>query len=151
MSWFVGGSFFQLSELFCSLIRDESEIHVPPEKPVEKLMTKKLLAIPLVLAIALCVCANSAFAEGTKKSEPGTPVEVKETSTKEITKSNVKLKKDMEKLLADSKAGKVAPRPQQFPRTSRSNLSKTTKIALIAVAAGSAIFLAILFHDLSKD
>jgi hypothetical protein len=112
-------------------------------------MTRKLLAFPLLFVIALG--STSVFAEGTKKSEPAAPVEVKETSAREAGKAKTKLKTDMDKLLSDARAGKVAPRPQQFPQTSRNNLSKTTKIALIAVAAGSAIFLAILFHDLSKD
>jgi hypothetical protein len=113
-------------------------------------MTKKLLAFPLVLALMLCVCATSVFAEGVT-SEPGTPSEVKETSVKGTGKANAKLKKDMEKLLADVKAGKVAPRQQQFPPTAKNNLSKTTKIAILAAAVGSAIFLIVLFHDLSKD
>jgi hypothetical protein len=116
-----------------------------------KLMTKKLLTIPLVLAIALCCCSISAFAEGAKKNEPATTVEVKETSAKELSRTKTKLKTDMDRLMADTKAGKVAPRPQPFPQRSRNNLSKTTKIAILAAAVGSAIFLAVLFHDLSKD
>jgi hypothetical protein len=114
-------------------------------------MTKKLLAFPLMLALAICVCATSAFADGLKAGEPGTAPEVKETSARGASKANVKLKTDMEKLLTDAKAGKVAPRPQQFPPTAKNNLSKTTKIAILAAAVGSAIFLIVLFHDLSKD
>jgi len=114
-------------------------------------MTKKLLVFPLVLALMLCVCAASVFADGIRTSEPGTPPEVKETSAKGTSKANAKLRKDMEKLLADVKAGKVAPRAQQFPPTAKNNLSKTTKIAILAAAVGSAIFLIVLFHDLSKD
>ena len=113
-------------------------------------MTKKLLAFPLVLALALGVCSASVFANGSKASEPGTSPEAKETSAKG-SNSKAKLKTDMEKLVNDAKAGKVAPRPQQFPRTAKNNLSKTTKIAILAAAVGSAIFLAVLFHDLSKD
>ena len=114
-------------------------------------MNKRLLAFPLVLALALSVCASSAFAEVPKASEPGTRSEVKVASEKPAAQPNAKLKKDMNKLVNDAKAGKIAPRPQQFPQTSRNNLSKTTKIALIATAIGTTIFLAILFHDLSKD
>jgi hypothetical protein len=113
-------------------------------------MTKKLLAFPLVLTLALWVCSNSVFAEGSKTGEPGT-APVKETSAKGANKASAKLKTDMEKLLTDAKAGKVAPRPQQFPPTAKNNLSKTTKIAILAAAVGSAIFLIVLFHDLSKD
>jgi len=113
-------------------------------------MIKRLLAFPLILTLAVCVCSTAAFAEGSKTSELGTSPEAKETPVKG---SNVKakLKTDMEKLANEARAGKVAPRVQQFPPTSRNNLSKTTKIALIATAIGTTIFLAILFHDLSKD
>ena len=113
-------------------------------------MTKKLLVFPLVLALALCVCSTQAFAEGAKGSEPGTASEVKETSAKG-SNSKAKLKADMEKLVTDAKAGKVSPRPQQFPRTAKNNLSKTTKIAILAAAVGSAITLIWVFHELSKD
>jgi len=114
-------------------------------------MTKRLLAFPLVLALALCVCSTSVFADGLKAGEPGTSPEVKETSAKGANKANLKLKSDMEKLLSDAKAGKVAPRPQQFPPTAKNNLSKTTKIAILAAAIGSAIVLIVVFHELSKD
>lgn len=112
---------------------------------------KKILTLPLMLVVVVCVCATSAFAEGTKKSERATPVEAKETSTKEAGKAQPKLKTDMERLVNDAKAGKVAPRQQQFPQTSRNNLSKTTKIAILAAAIGSAITLIVIFHELSKD
>src|ERR1051326_2757955 len=118
------------------------------EKPLENFMKKKLLTIPLALVLVLCVCSVSVFAN---VSEPATSPEVKATAEKEASKTNAKLKKDMENLLANAKAGKVAPRQQQFPRTARNNLSKTTKIALIATAIGTSIFLIVLFHDLSKD
>jgi len=114
-------------------------------------MTKRLMTLPLVLALALFVCSTSVFADGSKASEPGTSPEVRETSAKGVSKANAKLKTDMEKLLTDAKAGKVAPRPQQFPQTGRNNLSKTTKIAILVAAIGSAIFVGILLHDLSKD
>src|SRR5262245_3490253 len=113
-------------------------------------MNKRLLAFPLAPALALCLCA-SAFADVPKGSVTGTTPEVKATSEKATTQPVAKLKKDMDKLVNDAKAGKIAPRRQQFPQTSRNNLSKTTKIALIATAIGTTIFLAILFHDLSKD
>lgn len=112
-------------------------------------MNKRFFAFALVLAI--CVCATSSFAEVPKGSEPGSVSDAKVTSEKATNQRGAKVKKDMDKLVNDAKAGKIAPRPQQFPQTSRNNLSKTTKIALIATAIGTTIFLAILFHDLSKD
>jgi preprotein translocase subunit SecF len=114
-------------------------------------MNKRTSAVPLVLALALFVSSTAVFAEGAKTNGAGTAPEVKVTSEKATTHTSSKLKKDMDKLVNDAKAGKVAPRPQQFPQTSRSNLSKTTKIALLVTAIGTTIFLAILFHDLSKD
>ena len=114
-------------------------------------MNKRLLAFPLVLALALSVCVTSAFADVPKTGEPGTTPDAKAVSEKAPAQTGVKLKKDMDRLVRDARAGKIAPRPQQFPQTSRNNLSKTTKIALIATAIGTTIFLAILFHDLSKD
>src|SRR6185369_11631800 len=116
-----------------------------------ELMTKKLLAFPLVMALVLGICCTAAFADGSKGNEPSIVPEAKENSAKGSNKTNAKLKTDMEKLVTAAKAGKVAPKPQQFPQTSRSNLSKTTNIALIATAIGTSIFLIVLFHDLSKD
>jgi hypothetical protein len=112
-------------------------------------MTRKLLAFPLVLALALGVCSTSVFA-GARTSEPSTSSDVKEPA-KGISKANAKLKTDIDKLVNDAKAGKVSPRPQQFPRTAKNNLSKTTKIAILAAAIGSAITLIVVFHELSKD
>jgi hypothetical protein len=114
-------------------------------------MTKRLFAIPLVLVLALSVGSTSVFAEGTKKVETITLPEVKEAPAKGAKKADAKLKTDMEKLVNEARAGKVAPKPQQFPQTSRRNLSKTTKIAILASAIGATIFLIVLFHDLSKD
>jgi hypothetical protein len=56
----------------------------------------------------------------------------------------------MEKLVADAKAGKVAPAPQQFPPATRNNLSTAAKIGIVA-AIGAGIFLIVMFHQLSKD
>jgi uncharacterized membrane protein YraQ (UPF0718 family) len=114
-------------------------------------MTKKLLAFPLVVALVLGICCTAAFADGSKGNEPSIVPEAKENSAKGANKTNAKLKTDMEKLVTAAKAGKVAPKPQQFPQTSRSNLSKTTKIAIIASAIGAAITLIVVFHELSKD
>jgi len=113
-------------------------------------MTKKLL-FPLALAFVLFVSSISVFAEGPKKIEPGNSVEVKDASVKEASKAKTKLKTDVEKLVAAAKDGKLAPHPQQFPPTARNNLSKTAKIAILASAIGSAIFLIVIFHELGKD
>ena len=113
-------------------------------------MTKRLFSFWLALALGLCIWPASLFAHGTLTAASGESTEVKETPAKEQSKANLKLKRDMEKLLADAKAGRVAPRQQQFPRTAKSNLSTTAKIGIIA-AIGGAITLIIVFHELSKD
>ena len=114
-------------------------------------MTRKLLVFPLSFFLAGFVSGVSAFGAPSKGIEPGTSAEVKETSARAAPKANAKLKSDMKKLLSDAKAGKVAPRPQQFPQTTRSNMSKTTKIALIASAVGAAITLIWLHAVLTRD
>jgi hypothetical protein len=114
-------------------------------------MTKRLVTFPLVLALMLGVCSTAVFADGPKASEPSTSNETRDAAAKGPAAAKTKLKTDMEKLVTDAKAGKVAPKPQQFPQTSRSNLSKTTKIAIIASAIGAAITLIVVFHELSKD
>lgn len=113
-------------------------------------MTKKLLAFPLALVLMLCVCSVSVLADGTKTSKLTSPPEIKAASEKATGKPNAKLKKEMEKLVADAKAGKVAPAPQQFPPATRNNLSTAAKIGIVA-AIGAGIFLIVMFHQLSKD
>jgi len=140
---------FQMSDICGGPSRKTSDPMNVRVTDLGELMNKKLLAFPLALALALCVCATSALAEVPKPNEPATAA--KATSEKATSQAAAKLKKDMDKLVNEAKAGKIAPRPQQFPQTSRSNLSKTTKIALIATAIGTSIFLIVLFHDLSKD
>jgi hypothetical protein len=103
------------------------------------------------MTLVLVACSVPAFADSSKTSEPAAPPEAKAASEKATKKPNPQLKKDMERLLADARAGKVAPRPQLFPPTSRNNLSKTAKIVIISSAIGATIFLAIMFHQLSKD
>ena len=113
-------------------------------------MTKKLLVFPLALVLMLGVCSVSAFAEGTKTSKLTSSTEINAASENAPRKPNTKLKKEMEKLLADAKAGKVAPAPQQFPSPTRNNLSTAAKIGIVA-AIGAGIFLIVMFHQLSKD
>jgi uncharacterized protein YxeA len=104
-----------------------------------------------VMAVALFACLSGrAFAASATDYDPF--VKAKESSTKSAArdKANEKVKTDMMKLVADAKAGKVAPAPQQFPRAARNNLSTGAKIG-IAAAIGGAIVLIVIFHQLSKD
>ena len=113
-------------------------------------MTKRLFAFPLALVLTLSVCSVSALADSTKTSKPASAPEIKAVSEKAPSKPGAKLKKEMEKLVADAKAGKVAPAPQQFPPATRNNLSTAAKIGIVA-AIGAGIFLIVMFHQLSKD
>ena len=62
----------------------------------------------------------------------------------------LKLEGDLRKLVADAKAGKVAPRTQQFLNTRRNNLSTGARIG-IAAAIGGLIFALIVISKLNSD
>jgi hypothetical protein len=101
-------------------------------------MTKRIVALPLVTLLILALGFTSVYAR-TSSGDEVKPVE--NTATEDTAKKQVneKLRTDILKLVADAKAGKVAPapRPQIQPRNSNS-LSKGTKIA-IAVGVAVAI------------
>jgi hypothetical protein len=93
-----------------------------------------------------CLCGTSVF--GKTGSEPSAKSESALTSE---AKPNEKLKRDVLKLVADTRAGKIAPaRPSQFKPTHRNNLSTGAKIGIVA-AIGGAIFLIIMFRALNSD
>jgi len=112
---------------------------------------------PVFLALVMVtssVVATPVFARSV--TEPKAPVEKAKASTgsapaaKDQAAPNAKLKGDMQKLLTDAKAGKVAPRAQQFPNTRRNNLSTGAKIGIIAAIAG-VIFVLIVLHQVNSD
>ena len=117
-------------------------------------MRIRLTSLVVVAAMTFGLGGTSVFAHSVSDPNPAV-VETKTSSTsvpdvKEETKPNDRLKLDVLKLVADAKAGKVAPRKSQFPNTKRNNLSTGAKIG-IAAAIGGAIVLIIVFHELSKD
>jgi len=61
-----------------------------------------------------------------------------------------KLRSDLLKLLADSKAGRIAPQPQQLPANKVHNLSKTAKIAIIAGVAVLVITTIVVVHGVKN-
>jgi hypothetical protein len=98
------------------------------------------LSVVLIIAAASVPVFAGDGAEATKPTDqPAAP-----------KKSEPKLKAGMQKLLSDARAGKVAPKPQQFPNTKRNNLSTGAKIG-IAAGIGAAIFLIIMFRALNSD
>jgi len=118
-------------------------------------MRIRLASLVLAVVLIFSLGGTSAFAH--PGSDPKTPVaETKPASTSRPSATNEtrpdeKLRGDFRKLVADARAGKLAPRGgPQLPQSKRNNLSTGAKIG-IAAAIGGAIFLIILFHDLSKD
>jgi len=89
------------------------------------------LAITLICALILGVAAPFAAAQSTSASNGATPQ--KETSVSQKTNErNEKVRADIARLVADAKAGKVAPRTSQLPPRQSNGLSKGAKIAIVA-------------------
>ena len=110
-------------------------------------MFKRALAalLPVVLIVTLTSIPVFAAAPADENRAPDPP-----SPAKRSDESNRKLKADISKLTADARAGKVAPRAQQFPNTKRNNLSTGAKIGIVA-GIGAAIFLIIMFHAINSD
>ena len=93
-------------------------------------MIKRIASLTLVTLLVLTLCGTSANARPSSGYEVQ-PAENTATSDGANKQVNEKLRTAILKLVADAKAGKVAPapRPQIQPRNSNS-LSKGTKIAI---------------------
>jgi len=119
-------------------------------KTKERIMLNKFASLVLVIALVSTLGGSSAFANSptkpdAKRNVADVPGET-EISDKDKVQPNEKLKADMVKLVADAKAGKVAPaeRPQIQPAKTN-KLSKGTKIAIgvgIAIAVVVVIVIA---------
>ena len=119
-----------------------------------KNMSVRLLFIVVVMAMISTIGGTSVFAHATTDPRPSgeeTKASSETTSSaKERVRENAKLKGDLQKLLADAKAGKVAPRAQQSPNAGRHNLGTTAKIG-IAVAIAGIIVAIIAIHTANND
>jgi len=113
-------------------------------------MLERCATVVLITALVCTLGGSPAFADNS--SRPDTKSDVAETrlesgaATKKEAHPNEKLKADIAELVADAKAGKVAPveRPQIQPAKSN-NLSKRAKIAIgvaIAVAVVAVVLIA---------
>ncbi|MCA1602521.1 MAG: hypothetical protein LC776_13050 [Acidobacteria bacterium] len=120
-------------------------------------MLNKFASFVLVIALVSTLGGSSAFANSPTKPDAKRNVadvlgetELGETeiSDKNKVQPNEKLKADMVKLVADAKAGKVAPaeRPQIQPAKSN-NLSKGAKIAIGVVIAIAVIAVIVVKAD----
>ena len=102
-------------------------------------------AAACVLTISL---ATMAFAQSSPQAK--TTNQFLTSPEASTSKPNEKLKSDVAKMVADTKAGrKGAPTAAQFPQPQRNNLSKTAKIAIIAGIA-IAIIAIIIVHEVKN-
>ena len=109
-------------------------------------MIKKFTSLPLVAVLIFALCGTSTFARTSSVDEPkATDNAATEDSAKK--QKNEKLRKDILQLVADAKAGKVAPalRPQQ-PRNSN-NLSKGAKIGIVVGIAVAVIAIIVIAKE----
>jgi len=115
-------------------------------------MKRRLLSIITAIAIISTLSASSAFARAanTPAGDDAATSGVPARSAMKKVDPNPRLKSDMQKLVSDAKAGKVAPRPQQLPSTGRSNLATAAKIGIIVGIAGIVIAI-IAIHSAHND
>src|SRR5688572_17250972 len=110
-------------------------------------MLKRFVPVALAIALVCSVCGKSVSA---RSSDPEIKVTTAEASTAPTdsttgVRSGHKLKQDVLKMLADAKAGKTSiPSPQIQP--TRNNLSKGTKIAIVAAAIAAVVILVVVKH-----
>jgi hypothetical protein len=104
-------------------------------------MIKSIVSVMLAVVLSFTFCATSAIARPTVDDEVKSPANNGNTA-----RPNEKLRTDMLNLVADAKAGKVAPAPRSQMQPEKSNnLSKGAKIAIgvgIAVAVIAIIVVA---------
>lgn len=101
----------------------------------------------LAVAVAMISSLGGASVFAHPASDPKTAAETRTSSKSSAsatneTKPDEKLRVDMLKLVADAKAGKVAPRSEpQFPRSQKNNLSTGAKIGIVAAIAGAIVLI----------
>lgn len=109
-------------------------------------MLKKLVSVVIVTALVFTLGGTAAFANDTPdvntKADPANVPS--EAAAKKEAKPNERLKNNMLKLVADAKAGKVAPVAKSQIQPAKSNhWSKKTKI-IVGVGAAVAVVVVIL-------
>jgi hypothetical protein len=108
----------------------------------------RLVSLAVVAVMVFTFSGITVFAH--VGSDPVGETSEPASSATEI-KPNEKLRADILKLVADAKAGKIAPasRPQ-FPHSRGNNLSTGAKVGIVAGIAG-AIVLFVILHKLNSD
>ena len=93
---------------------------------------KRSLARSAAACVLIMSLATMVFAQSSPQAKPMNQFITNPGATSTAT-SNEKLKSDVAKMIAETKAGrKGAPAAPQFPMPQRNNLSKTAKIAIVA-------------------
>lgn len=93
---------------------------------------KRTLARSAAACVLMISVATMAFAQSSPQSKT-TNQFLTNPEAASTSKPNEKLKSDVAKMVAETKAGrKGTPATPQFPTPQRNNLSKTAKIAIVA-------------------
>jgi hypothetical protein len=109
-------------------------------------MIKRIASLTLVTLLVFTFCRTSAYAR-TSSGDEVKPAENTATGDAANKQVNAKLRTDILKLVADVKAGKVAPIPKpQQPRNSN-NLSKGAKIGIVVGVAVAVIAIIVIVKD----
>ena len=115
-------------------------------------MFKRLASVVIVVALVCTLGGTAAFAKQIHNPDEKTDaanVPVKAPAKEEVkAKTNEQLKNKMLKLVADAKAGKIAPAPKWQLQPARSNhWSKKTKIAIgVGVAVTVVVLILVVNH-----
>lgn len=117
-------------------------------------MNKKTAAFSLVWTLVFALVTTSVCAQSAARTESTSVVADAHSQNTSVAvnegKQNEKLKADMLKLVADTKAGKVSPRMNsQFPPSHSNSLSKGAKIAIV-VGIAVVIFAIIAVHSIKN-
>jgi hypothetical protein len=111
-------------------------------------MLKKLASVVIITALVFTLGGTAAFAyEPSNPDEPTDMATVPASPAKEEVKPNEQLKTNMLKLVADAKAGKVAPASKSQAQPPSNNWSKKTKIAVgVGIAVTVVVMILVVNH-----
>ena len=117
-------------------------------------MLKKLASFTIITALVCTLGGIAAFANNTSSQDTknDTAKVPSETPAKEEVKPNEQLKSNMLKLVADAKAGKIAPAPKSQIQPARSNnWSKRKKIAVGVGIAAAVVVILVLKYKTDRE
>ncbi|HEV7474638.1 MAG TPA: hypothetical protein VGN90_11350 [Pyrinomonadaceae bacterium] len=111
-------------------------------------MLKKLATVLIVTALVCAFSGSSALANNSDEPADNTNVP-SGTPARTEAKPNEQLKNNLQKLVADAKAGKIAPAAKSQMQPAKSNSwSKQTKIIVgVAIAATVVVLILVVKHE----